>query len=81
MRIHCLNVSVNTWKLFGGVTLLWIMNLICDNDCGFVCFYSDGEVEDGTAGDDESDERLEKRKAKVRTEQCLFLSPLLCSPD
>ena len=41
-----------------------------------MCFYSDGEVEDGTAGDDESDERLEKRKAKVRVE----LWPSLSNP-
>ena len=33
-----------------------------------LCLYSDGEVEDGTAADDESDERLEKRKTKVRAE-------------
>ena len=33
---------------------------------------SDGEVEDGTAADDESDERLEKRKAKVSGRLILF---------
>ena len=37
---------------------------------------SDGEVEDGTSADDESDERLEKRKAKVRVELCQTLSTL-----